>query len=171
MRLTEEYPQGELTPYSSFTFRLEVLTSFSLAFSSRPDEHLQGLVEGWREPFQEFSKKVIGQTINDLDQSTCQDVECSSLWPIFASLSPARTDSPFRRSSLDRHSRKRRLRRHALGSSSRRRTCRRCYPQLWRNPIFHPSSQRYSRCLGYGLPFFERCRRRQDDRKGALGSV
>lgn len=50
IRMTEDYPQ---------------------------DEHLQGLIEGWRKPFEQFSKKVVGHTVTDLDQSACQTRECT----------------------------------------------------------------------------------------------
>ncbi|KAL7416609.1 Metallo-dependent phosphatase-like protein [Mrakia frigida] len=41
------------------------------------DPELQADVLEWRKPFEEFSKVIIGQTATELDQSTCQTMECT----------------------------------------------------------------------------------------------
>jgi hypothetical protein len=48
-------------------------------FCARADKPLQELITSWREPFEEMAKKVVGHTVYDLDQSTCQTKECTSL--------------------------------------------------------------------------------------------
>lgn len=41
------------------------------------DETIQQQVMDFRAPFDEFNREVIGQTETDLDQTTCQQQECS----------------------------------------------------------------------------------------------
>ncbi|CED84792.1 5' nucleotidase [Phaffia rhodozyma] len=41
------------------------------------DKSLQKLITSWREPFEEFAKVIVGQTVRDLDQPTCQVKECN----------------------------------------------------------------------------------------------
>ncbi|KAK9896117.1 5'-nucleotidase [Cystobasidium minutum MCA 4210] len=41
------------------------------------DEEYQNQVMEWRQPFDEFNREVIGQTQTDLDQTTCQEQECT----------------------------------------------------------------------------------------------
>lgn len=45
--------------------------------ASLADEALQKDILSWRQPFEAFSRVVIGQTAMDLDQSTCQQRECT----------------------------------------------------------------------------------------------
>lgn len=45
------------------------------------NQTLQDEVLGWRQPFDEFSKEVIGQSATDLEQSNCQQEECESERP------------------------------------------------------------------------------------------
>ncbi|KAF8335741.1 5'-nucleotidase [Cantharellus anzutake] len=41
------------------------------------DTELQAKVDAWRKPFDEYSKKVVGWTNGDLDQTRCQIEECT----------------------------------------------------------------------------------------------
>jgi len=41
------------------------------------DREIQNLVEKWREPFESYTKKIIGVAAGEFDQSTCQIEECS----------------------------------------------------------------------------------------------
>ena len=41
------------------------------------DKDYQEEVIGWRAPFEEFNREIIGQTTTDLDQTTCQEQECT----------------------------------------------------------------------------------------------
>lgn len=38
---------------------------------------MQQEILGFRAPFDEFSRQVIGTTATDLDQTTCQQMECT----------------------------------------------------------------------------------------------
>lgn len=40
------------------------------------DITFQNEVLEWRQPFEEFSKVIVGQTASELDQTTCQTKEC-----------------------------------------------------------------------------------------------
>ena len=40
------------------------------------DEALQKQVQSWRAPFEKYAAEVIGETVYELDQTTCQQQDC-----------------------------------------------------------------------------------------------
>ena len=47
-----------------------------LTNTTKQDEDLQAQIEEWRGPFEEFAAEVLGESIVELDQSSCQKREC-----------------------------------------------------------------------------------------------
>ncbi|KAJ4286178.1 hypothetical protein N0V88_008122 [Collariella sp. IMI 366227] len=47
-----------------------------LTNTTKQDEELQGQIDAWRGPFDEFAKQEVGSSNSVLDQSTCQEKEC-----------------------------------------------------------------------------------------------
>lgn len=73
---------GEYVGYIDMTFDA---AGKPLAYTGLPvhltnttvqDPEVQAQVDAWRGPFEEFAAEVIGQTENDLDQTTCQLGDC-----------------------------------------------------------------------------------------------
>lgn len=44
--------------------------------TTKLETSLQGKIQAWRKPFEEFGSEVIGTTKNELDQTTCQKGDC-----------------------------------------------------------------------------------------------
>ncbi|PKS11063.1 hypothetical protein jhhlp_002824 [Lomentospora prolificans] len=77
------YRWGEYVGYIDVTFDDE---GKALAYHGGPihldnstamDEELQAKIKEWRGPFEEFAAEVIGETKVELDQTTCQQKECT----------------------------------------------------------------------------------------------
>lgn len=60
---------GKAVKYEGFPIRLDNTTA--------QDTKLKAEVADWRKPFDELAKKVVGKSDSDLDQATCQQVECT----------------------------------------------------------------------------------------------
>lgn len=63
-------PSGKIVSYEGVPLRLGNDTA--------QDPQLDTEVAGWRQPFDELSKEVVGKSSVLLDQSTCQYSECAS---------------------------------------------------------------------------------------------
>lgn len=61
--------EGKILAYHGAPIHIDNSTEF--------DEELQAQIEEWRGPFEEFAAEVIGETTVELDQTTCQEKECT----------------------------------------------------------------------------------------------
>lgn len=77
------YRWGEYLGYIDVTYDTEgkVLAyhgaPIHLTNTTKQDEDLQAQIDEWRGPFEEFANEVVGETNIVLDQSTCQEQECT----------------------------------------------------------------------------------------------
>ncbi|EMR70526.1 putative 5 -nucleotidase protein [Eutypa lata UCREL1] len=77
------YRWGEYLGYIDVTYDTEgkVLAyhgaPIHLTNTTKQDEGLQAQIDEWRGPFEEFANEVVGETNIVLDQSTCQEQECT----------------------------------------------------------------------------------------------
>lgn len=61
--------EGKILAYHGAPIHIDNSTAF--------DEELQAQIEEWRGPFEEYAAEVIGETTVELDQTTCQERECT----------------------------------------------------------------------------------------------